>query len=202
MDTLITSLQKNRFCIIDNVDTRTFDNIVKYLGHEVLRSDIKVEKNPRALVVSTEPIEWHQDSTEARFMAWHCIHAGAKNEHTEILPLDKLLSDFSQNDEAEFSRIKVKDCQSDGSETLQPLFKYGKLYYCPWLIEETKSTSMPVPRLEKIINKYEDQAIKIDWSVGKVLIIDNHYCLHRRPELGIGSKRHLVRSWISERNHV
>ena len=203
MNNILKNLNSNRFCVIENADIKIFEDIINQLGKEVLRTDIKVEKNPRALVVSNAAIEWHQDSTEARWMAWYCLNPGAeKNEYTEILPLDQIVGGFSENERADFSRIKVKDRKSDGSENSKKLFDSNTLYYCPWLIDETKSSAGPINRLKKVIGESESASVKINWSAGTVLIIDNHWCLHRRPALQLNTQRHLIRSWISERNCI
>ena len=203
MVNILKSLNSKRFFLIENTNIKIFEDIISQLGNEVLRSNIKVEKNPRALVVSNAAIEWHQDSTEARWMAWYCLHPGTgKNEYTEILPLDQIVGGFSANDSAVFSKIKVKDRKSDGSENPKKLFEGNSLYYCPWLIEKENCSKGKIKKLKKVIGEAESASIKINWSAGTVLIIDNHWCLHRRPALQANSQRHLVRSWISERNCI
>ena len=156
MVNILKSLNSKRFFLIENTNIKIFEDIISQLGNEVLRSNIKVEKNPRALVVSNAAIEWHQDSTEARWMAWYCLHPGTgKNEYTEILPLDQIVGGFSANDSAVFSKIKVKDRKSDGSENPKKLFEGNSLYYCPWLIEKENCSKGKIKKLKKVIGEAE-----------------------------------------------
>ena len=200
MKNILETLHKKRICIIENADAQLFENIIFKLGIEVLRSDIKIAKNPEALISSNSKIDWHQDSTEAKWIAWFCIDPGAeKSEYTEILPLDQIVRKFSLKQKAEFSAIKVKDRKSNGSETSRKLFDSETLYYCPWLVHETKKSAQPINELKKMIVNKESTSIQLSWSAGTILIIDNHWCMHRRPALTANSRRHLIRSWISER---
>lgn len=201
MQHLRQSLSERGFAVLDDATPGLLNQIGMELGRVVLQTDVRVAREARAMVFSSEPIEWHQDSTEARWMAWFCIDPGAdSSEVTEILPLDEIVKELSAEQQSYLSEVKVADRLSDGREILRPLFNGQSLYFCPWLIQTSPSSSSnaAVIALKKQISQKSAKAHRQSWRRGQILIVDNHRCLHRRPRLKSNSQRHLVRLWIAE----
>ncbi len=200
MSSLLNSLNEFGFVVKNNATIEEFESIAMSLGKEVLRTNVRVETKATAMVTSNEPIEWHQDSTEARWMAWFCFEPGEENANTEITLIDSIIESFSIEQRHALEKVFVADRLSDGREIMRPMYKDSSIYFCPWLVQkiESKEVYETLALFKNKVNNTKPIHSQ-SWKHGQILIIDNHRCLHRRPQLGRQSQRHLLRLWIKAR---
>ncbi len=193
----LKSLNENGYATFDCASPDIFEEMCATLGRVVLRSDVKIVPQSQAMVFTAEPIEWHQDSTQARYMAWYCVDPGAADEATEFLPIENVIKDLPEVFKQALASVQVVDRLADGREVLRPLMNEdGSFYYCPWLIQRPASGAAKEALANLQAKLRTAPGFKHSWKPGSVFIIDNHRCLHRRPRLGRHSQRHLIRLWL------
>lgn len=173
-------------------------------GKLILTSEVKVVENAQFMVQSAEPMDWHQDSPEAKWIAWSCLCPGEQNEVTELLDGRPVLSNLSSETLDTLGSVPVRNLSDDPAQSYVPLLRRQgdllKTYYCPWLTELSGAQKQEAALLEfkKGIQLRSNSVIQIHWQQDDLLIIDNHRMLHKRGRLAASSQRHLRRYWISE----
>ncbi|MBK9038314.1 MAG: TauD/TfdA family dioxygenase [Bdellovibrionales bacterium] len=200
LEQIRTNLDQDGLIFLENQDIATFESISSLLGHVILKTDVKIKSDATAMVQTAEPLEWHQDSPEAKWLAWFCINPGEPTETFDGRILFNLLSPV----EIEILKsIKTTIRTSDDCEeetTMVSGSSNGELilYFCPWLIDDKlnelqKQTIEEVKRLLRLNDGLKNIFF---WKQNDLLIIENRRMLHRRPLLDPKSDRFLMRNWI------
>jgi len=197
---MYASLYSEGIALISKQPDTELSVLIKKLGKVILDTDVKINSEAPSLVQSAEPLEWHQDSPEARWIVWHCVNPGfAQREPTELVDSAPFVNQLAIEDKTMLMDSPIVYRSVDGSLQNAQILSAGaeqlKLYYCPWLIEERVQNYSCVKKVSDFLNGQEPY--QHFWNKGDVLIIDNHRVLHRRGRLSSTSRRHLKRYWIS-----
>ncbi len=197
------TLHRDGYQILDDVGANELRSIIDLLGISILETAVKIDNKKKSQVFSAEPMEWHQDSPEARWIAWHCVNPGnSESEPTEILDASLILKQFTEKQIAPLKELRTRVRSVMEAEYSAPFWSSnGSIHYCPWLLDSPSNDQLTaLEQFKTCLYQGDHQKISIKWTANRTLIIDNHRFLHKRPSLDQASPRHLIRFWIKEQH--
>lgn len=206
IDNVLIELKSKGYYVSKNHSFKDFHELAEILGKIILSTDVKISPDASANVQTANSLEWHQDSPEAKWIAWYCIHPGNfDSEPTQLLNISEFYECFEDVELKSLSDIKTTIRAANGSLQLKSVVSLDSnrkpiLYYCPWLIQEdlNQENKDILSKLNRMIEKYSKNKIDHFWQKNDLLIVDNETFLHRRQELSHNSPRHLLRYWIKD----
>jgi hypothetical protein len=204
LEQIKTKLHHDGLIFLENQDIETFESISSLIGQVILKTDIKIKSDATAMVQTAEPLEWHQDSPEAKWIAWLCLNPGKPLiEPTEIFDSRNLFNLLSPAEIEILTKIKTTIRTSDNCENETAVVSRSSngemiLYFCPWLINDKLDNfqKQTIEKLKRLLHLNDGLKNQFFWKQNDLLIIENRRMLHRRPLLDPKSERFLMRNWI------
>jgi alpha-ketoglutarate-dependent taurine dioxygenase len=201
---VMEELSRDGFLVIDGCDTKTAEELAASLGSagqwQTLVARRAEDADPWSLsgVYGLGEFPWHTDGVVAtsppRFLGFYCESAARDAAPTELLDL-AASAQFSLTQRLAKLTLQVTD-RSKRSRYLPALRRQGSTLAVRW---DTR-VAAPTDSLSgsEVIESLRcaPPTISIPWLPSRVLFIDNHRILHRRPAIGQPSARILKRIYV------
>ena len=201
LESSLQELKEKGFMVFDHFSFSSLKPYLKNFGQTLLETDVCIDSEKASLVFSHQSIDFHTDSPEAKWIAWYCLDSGDRStEFTEIIDGLRVTDNFSKSDQTTIANINFRVNSVDDQYRKQKwLTPDHRLYFCPWLKDSnlSKRERKLTEQFEHKLKSSSEYTEKIYWKKQRLLIIDNHRFLHRRPLLNTNSSRHLLRIWLA-----
>lgn len=196
---LQVSLAEQGHLHLDALSYSAFREAIAALGTTILRTEVRVRPESKAMVTSPRSLDLHTDHHAARYIAWYCHRQS--DEGGESLLLDALAA-FERLAPAHRDRLfnlhlhEHTVFPNDPGSWPFVMYDQGRLrfYYSFWL---TNPSDRDDPAYQAFQQALADTPrIELKLRPGDALIIDNHRMLHGRKAIGPDGGRYLERFWI------
>lgn len=197
-------LEIQGFALIEFCEADFFEEIVQDLGVIIQTTDVRANKESKALVTSDKALDLHTDHHKADFIAWYCVEQSEIGGESIILDGLEIYNKLNEKEKQALKDVQLMEHKVfHNDKEKQPLIEIvngqPKIYYSFWLVEEPKLNSQ-----KAALNKFqylikENNPIIFKLKPNQALIIDNRRVLHGRSAIKSG-ERLLKRYWIKSIN--
>jgi len=184
-------------------NSSSLKEILRCLGTIIQTTEIRENSESTRLLTSNQPMTFHTDHHQARYIVWLCNSQSATGGNSLLVDSFSILKNFSASSLALLSEITIKTHHIFyGDKLTLPLIQLNEIgqalsiYYAEWLVN-TPSCPKHLKALEKFQSSLKNvQPNSLLMSEGDILIIDNHRMLHARQGFPSKSNRWLTRYWL------
>lgn len=197
---LLRELSERGFAQFEGIEFATFKETMQSLGEVMYITDVKANKNSRALVTSLKHLDFHTDHHKVDLVSWYCLQQAKKGGESILLDARKVLAHFTEEEKAVLAGIhlfehKIFDGDVDSHPLLSRVEGRAKVYYSFWLADDDMKG-----REKAVFDKFKDvthelEPVRLRLHDKGVLIVDNSRILHGRT--AITGDRFLKRYWLS-----
>lgn len=168
------------------------------IDHLVPTASTQAHPNSLSAKYGTKAFPWHIDGshwpTPPRYLVFGCVNSSSTSASTHIL--DRFQVALLNGIEAKTYTFLVKNSAKSFYTTvasdLRPFIRYD-----PGCMYPLDSRGHELQRnIEEVDHVKTKQII---WEPGTIAIIDNWRCLHKRSNIYMDNKRHLLRATIMDR---
>ncbi|CAN7571888.1 TauD/TfdA family dioxygenase [Pararhizobium sp. LjRoot235] len=200
-----TQLKSKGWVHLKEAGGEVFENLTSNLAHKLYDSDVKLDPRFTHRVTKPEAIPYHCDSPRARYIAWLCLNSGKSPVPLKLVDahgVAQLLPDEAVRRLA-LTRLGF-NCRVHNHLCSMPVLSSPELaddtlvFFNPWNIPKnlTGEHRDALRSFEERLNQ-ADHA-EIDFSVGDILIVNNHRVVHGRDALKGDTDRHLLRRLMED----
>jgi hypothetical protein len=219
-DEITSTLESLGYAHIESpISIEDYESLATRIGTITLRSDIQIDANrdlmqkqtrtrERPSIYSAEPLGFHTDPN-ADLVSWHCLEQDEIDGAVLLLDTSDIAQQFSADELGILSLVKVyaftknSDSEQERS-TLVPLLTdcegSYRVFYAPWLVcgpSDSESSEMLKKFSDYLRHKEATQLIRVRLKRNECLFVDNHRMLHGRGAIAEGSKRRLLRFYLT-----
>jgi hypothetical protein len=196
-----------------------YELLASHIGTIILRSDVKIDANrnqmqrqtrtrERPSIYGAGPLGFHTDPN-ADLVSWYCVEQDEIDGAVLLLDTSDIAEHFAATELAILSLVKLHSFTRDSDteqekSTLVPLFTHcdGKyrVFYASWLLRspDTSESSAVLKKFSDYLgDKEATQVIRLRLKKSECIFVDNHRMLHGRGPIASGSKRRLVRFYLT-----
>ena len=205
------------------ISIEDYESVARLIGTIILRTDVQIDLNrdlmvkqnrtvERPSVYSAGPLGLHTDP-HADLVSWYCVEQDENDGALLLLDTSDIGEHFSTAELAILSHVNLKSFARDSDTsmeqyTLAPLLsrRDGKcngryrLFYVPWLIcgPDTIESRAALEKFRNYVSHKEaTQLVRLRLQQNECIFVDNHRMLHGRGAIAEGSKRHLLRFYLT-----
>jgi len=182
--------------------SQNHEDLIANLGKVIHQTEIRENSKSSRLLASNQPMHFHTDHNEARYIAWFCNSQSAKGGASLLIDTKDVLKYFSKQSLLLLQEVHVNSHKIFYKDRLSaPLLSINEnkvqVYYSSWLLNVPACV-----KHQKAVALFEEKIrsvtpARILLSEGDLLIIDNHRMLHGREGFPSNSNRWLTRYWIN-----
>lgn len=195
-----SELDTNGFVHIPAQDQAKLNDIITTLGNVIMETDVKVNLESRALVTSTNELDFHTDHHKAKYIIWFCHKQTSNGGYSIAVNAENLYHQLTKDEQEELKKIELFEHKvfPDDKES-NPLVSEEngslKFYYSFWLVNDKYKKNKALYKFKELIAKSE--YAKILLKENDVFIVNNHTSFHGRTEIKGSTDRFLKRYWIN-----
>jgi len=201
------------------ISIEDYESVASHVGTITLRSDVKIDANrnqmqrqtrtrERPSIYSAGPLGFHTDPN-ADLVSWYCVEQDEIDGALLLLDTSDIAERFSAAELAILSQVNLKSFTRDSDSsleqyTLAPLLTHRdgryRVFYVPWLIcgpDTIESRAALEKFRDYVSHKGATQLIRLRLKQNECIFVDNHRMLHGRGPIAEGSKRRLVRFYLT-----
>jgi len=199
MKNWIEILEKEGYIHLQNQDEESLNSIIERLGKVIMTTDVKINRNSRALVTSSRALDFHTDHHSAKYIVWYCYKQCSEGGYSIILNAENVYQKLSKKEQEELKKInlfehKIFPDDKENHPLVQEQNGQRKFYYSFWLVNANDKKNLALQKFKKLISTSNFD--KILMHPRDILIVNNHKVFHGRTEIKGNQQRYLKRYWI------
>jgi hypothetical protein len=203
------------------ISIEDYESVASLIGTITLRSDVRIDVNKdlmqkqtrtleRPSIYSAGPLGFHTDPN-ADLVSWYCLEQDELDGAVLLLDTSDIAEHFSTAELDLLSLVQLhsftRDSDSEQEKsTLAPLLtrcdgRY-RVFYAPWLVRgphARESSAILKKFCDYLGDKEATQLVRLRLKKNECIFVDNHRMLHGRGPIAEGSKRRLVRFYLTRR---
>jgi hypothetical protein len=196
-----------------------YEAVASLIGKIILRSDVQIDLNrdlllgqartiERPNIYRAGSVEFHSDP-QADLVSWYCVEQDEIDGALLLLDTSGVGEHFSAAELAILNQVNLKSFTRDSDTsmeqyTLAPLLTHRdgryRVFYVPWLIcgPDTIESRAALEKFRNYLSHKEaTQLVRLRLKQNECIFVDNHRMLHGRDAIAEGSKRHLLRFYLT-----
>ncbi|MCB9179433.1 MAG: TauD/TfdA family dioxygenase [Flavobacteriales bacterium] len=196
---IVAELAEQGVSMLPRTPYERFRGKVDSLGTTILRTEVRVRPESKAMVTSPRSLDLHTDHHAARYIAWYCHRQSEQGGESLLLDARTAFDQLAPEHRDRLFTLELHEHKvfpEDPGSWPFVMYDQGKLrfYFSFWL---TNPSDRDDPAFQAFQQALADTPrIELKLRPGDALIIDNHRMLHGRKAIGADGDRYLERFWI------
>ena len=196
---LLSSLTTAGWLHLEAIPYSAFREAIASLGTTLLRTEVHVRPESKAMVTSPRSIDLHTDHHAARYIAWYCHRQSEEGGESLLLNADAAFERLPQAHRDRLFNLHLHEHKvfpDDIGSWPFAMYEQGRLrfYYSFWLTNPSDRDDPAYRAFQEVLASMKPIELKL--RPGDALILDNHRMFHGRGSIGADGNRYLERFWI------